>query len=402
MHHALAHPEVISLAAGFVDQQTLPVEATLTAAEALLGDPQAGRAALQYGTTAGYLPLRAQVLERLLAADGLSQAETTASIDQVVVTAGSNELLHLLADTLFDPGDIVLCAAPSYFVFLGMATNLGVRSIGVEMDSDGMIPEAVEEQLALLERRGELPRVKALYVVSYFDNPSSVTLAKERRGRLVEIAQRWSKHHPIYVLEDAAYRQLRYDGDDLPSLRAYDAEGQTVIVTETFSKSFSPGIRVGWGVLPKALVGPVLEQKGNVDFGSPNFAQHLMARILDQGLFEPHVERLRTSYRGKLAAMLEAADEFLAPLPGVHWLRPHGGLYVWLQLPEEIDAGPSGRLLQAALDEGVLYVPGQYCYPGEGVPAKHNTIRLSFGVQSPERIRAGIEALARALARVME
>ncbi len=191
MHHALAHPEVISLAAGFVDQQSLPVEVTLAAAQSLLGEPLRGRAALQYGTTAGYAPLREQVLHRLLEADGSSPAEANVSLDQVVLTAGSNELLHLLADTLLDPGDIVICAAPSYFVFLGMAAGLGVRTIGVEMDEDGIIPEAVEDQLARLERAGELPRVKAIYVVSYFDNPSSITLAKERRGPLVEVAQRW-------------------------------------------------------------------------------------------------------------------------------------------------------------------------------------------------------------------
>jgi 2-aminoadipate transaminase len=402
MHHALAHPEVISLAAGFVDQQSLPVDATLTAAQALLAEPARGRAALQYGTTAGYLPLRDAILRRLIQADDLTDADAKLSVDQVVVTAGSNELLHLLADTLFDPGDIVVCTAPSYFVFLGLATNLGVRSVGVEMDADGMIPEALDEALARLEHSGELPRVKAIYVVSYFDNPSSVTLAKERRGQLVEIAQRWSKHHRIYVLEDAAYRQLRYEGDDVPSLRAYDPRGDTVIVTETFSKSFSPGIRVGWGVLPKALVAPVLEQKGNVDFGSPNFTQHLMATVLEHGLFDEHVQRLRGAYRAKLDAMLSAADEFLGPLPGLYWRRPQGGLYVWLQLPEGIDAGPQGELFHAALEEGVLYVPGEYCYPSEGIPVRRNMIRLSFGVQPVDRIRAGMEALARAVARVTE
>jgi 2-aminoadipate transaminase len=400
MQHALAHPEVISLAAGFVDQQSLPVAATLAAAQSLLAEPLRGRAALQYGTTAGYGPLREELLQRLVEADGLTAAEANLSVDQVVVTAGSNELLHLLADTLFDPGDIVICAAPSYFVFLGMATGMGVRTIGAEMDEDGIIPEAVDEQLARLHRAGELPRVKAIYVVSYFDNPSSVTLTKERRGPLVEIAQQWSKHHRIYVLEDAAYRQLRYEGDDLPSLRAYDPAGETVILTETFSKSFSPGIRVGWGVLPRPLVGPLLDQKGNVNFGSPNFTQHLMAAVLEQGLFEEHVEQLRAAYRLKLAAMLAAADEHLASLPGVRWHRPDGGLYVWLQLPEELDAGPGGRLLGTALEEGVLYVPGEYCYPREGVRPRRNMIRLSFGVQSPERIRLGIEALARAVGKV--
>jgi 2-aminoadipate transaminase len=401
MHQALAHPELISLAAGFVDPQTLPIEPTQEALQVLLSDPRRAGAALQYGTTQGHRPLREQVLDRLLEADGRPQAEARLTIDQVVVTAGSNELLHVLADTLFDPGDIVLCAAPTYFVFLGMAANLGVRTLGVEMDDEGLIPDAVEEQLLRLKLSGELPRVKALYVVSCFDNPSSVTLSLERRCELVELAKRWSDLHKIYIIEDAAYRELRYAGHDLPSLRAFDEKGDTVIVTETFSKSYSPGIRVGWGVLPTELVTPVLDQKGNIDFGSPNFSQHLMSTVLELGLFDDHVQRLREAYRVKLQAMLDAADEYFGPLPGVRWLRPNGGLYVWMQLPEEIDAGPQGKLIAAATQEGVLYVPGQYCYPSEGVPTRRNMMRLSFGVESPENIREGMKALARAVRKVM-
>ncbi len=218
MSQALAHPELISLAAGFVDQQTLPVEPTRQALDAILSDAKLARAALQYGTTPGYLPLREQVLERLKQNDGLQSAKNL-SIEQTVITAGSNELLSIVADTLCDPGDIVLTAAPSYFVFLGMVANLGARTIGVDADEEGMIPEAVEEQLSRLDVTDELARVKAIYVTTYFDNPSSVTLAARRRAELVEIAKRWSKHGQIYIIEDAAYRELRYRGEDTPSLR---------------------------------------------------------------------------------------------------------------------------------------------------------------------------------------
>jgi 2-aminoadipate transaminase len=173
-----------------------------------------------------------------------------------------------------------------------------------------------------------------------------------------------------------------------------------VIVAGTFSKSFSPGIRVGWGILPQNLVGPVVDQKGNVDFGSPNFNQHLMAKLLTMGLFDTHVKRLREGYRKKLTAMLTAAREHLAPLAGVRWYEPTGGLYVWLTLPECVDAGMDGPLFEAALAEGVLYVPGQYCYPSRGEAVRHNTIRLSFGVQSCAKIREGVEKLARAIAAV--
>jgi 2-aminoadipate transaminase len=398
MAQALANPHLVSLAAGFVDQATLPVEATAEAMTALLADADLARAALQYGTTAGHVPLRERLIERQLAADGQPPSERRLSVKQTVVTAGSNELLHMLADTLCDPGDIVLCAAPSYFVFLGALANLGVRSVGVESDDQGLVPEALEQELSRREWSGELARVKAIYVTTYFDNPSTATLSLARRPAIVEIAKRWSRPgQTIHVIEDAAYRELRYAGDDLPSLRTFDEEGDTVILTHTFSKSFSPGVRLGWGILPPALVEPVLAQKGNIDFGTCNLTQHLMSQVLELGLLEPHIERLRAGYREKLAAMLRAADAHLAHLPGVRWTRPTGGLYVWLTAPEGLDTGPNGPLFQRAVEEGMLYVPGRFCYAAEGVAATDNQMRLSFGVQTPARIEQGIAALGRAI-----
>jgi 2-aminoadipate transaminase len=399
MRLALARPELISLAAGFVDQESLPVAETQQAVAALLADAGQAEAALQYGTNAGYLPLREAVLKRFLAGEGPGCQASPPRVEQVVLTAGSNQLLHLVGEVLFDPGDLVICAAPSYFVYLGLLAGLGVVSVGVEIDDEGFIPEALEQELARREKAGQLDRVKAIYVTSYFDNPSSVTLSLARRAAIVEIAKRWSRRSKIYVIDDAAYRDLRYSGDDLPSLRSFDSDGDTVVVAETFSKSFSPGIRVGWGILPPALVEPVSNQKANIDFGSPNFNQHLMAAVLGQGLLEPHITALRHSYRAKLSAMLQAMDEHLAGISGASWRIPKGGLYVWLRVPEGIDTGQNGSLIEHALNEGVLYVPGEYCYPVEGQPRRTDRIRLSFGVQSAKNIRRGIEALARAIRR---
>jgi 2-aminoadipate transaminase len=407
MARALASPDLISLAAGFVDQETLPVEETREALDALLSDESSARAALQYGTTPGYLPLRECLLERFLASNAGSERAGDWAIDcgslsprQVVVTAGSNQLLHLVAESLLDPGDLVLCAAPTYLVFLGTLNNLGARSLGIASDEQGMIPEALDETLARLENEGQLPRVKLIYLVPYYDNPSGATMPAGRRAEVVRLARKWSRGHRIHVIADCAYRELRYSGADEPSVRCFDEQGDTVIVAGTFSKSYSPGIRVGWGILPPDLVEPVCNQKGNIDFGSPNFSQHLMEKVLRLGLFDRHVERLQRGYRQKLDCMLEAADQFLGPLEGVHWMRPTGGLYVWLHLPPTMDTGPSGRLFDIAVREGVLYVPGQFCYPREGQQARSNTIRLSFGVQSCDGIRRGVEALARAVAEV--
>ncbi len=397
MHLALARPELISLAAGFVDQATLPVDATARAAARVLREPRAGQVALQYGTTAGLPELRDAVLGRHLAADGVSRPSTRLSVDNVVLTAGSNQLLRLVAEVLLDPGDIVLCASPTYFVFLGMLAGLGVSAVGIEADDEGLVPEALEATLQRLAAEGRLARVKLLYVTSYHDNPSNVTLPTERRARIVELIERYSRKAKIYILEDAAYRELRYGRDDLPSLRSHDKAGDTVIVAETFSKSFSPGVRVGWGILPKELVGPVRDLKGNIDFGSPAFNQYLMAEVLEAGDFEPHVALLRDRYQTKLAAMLAAADEHSAPIEGVRWGRPSGGLYLWLRLPDWLDAGLDGALFQASLAGGMLYVPGEYCFPLEGPAPRNHTIRLSFGVQSAENIARGVAALATAI-----
>ena len=325
---------------------------------------------LQYGSTIGYPPLRQALLERMLAADGRSARELNVSVEQVLIMPGSNQLLFLLGDVLMDPGDIVICPAPSYFVYLGTLANLGVRAVGVETDQQGIIPQAVEAELRRRKAAGELSRVKAIYVTSYYDNPSGVTLPIARRAELVELAKRWSRESKIYIIEDVAYRELRYYGEDLPSLRSFDPEGDTVVQAGTFSKSFSPGIRVGWGILPPDLLKPVLAEKGNVDFGSPNFNQLLMSAVLELNLFDEHVRRVRDKYREKLDAVLQAADELLAPLNGLGWVRPSGGLYVWLRLPGEIDAGLSGPLFDRAVNEGVLYVPGEYCYPPEGAARK--------------------------------
>ncbi len=182
MARALANPELISLAAGFVDQQTLPCDETYESLRVLCSARPAAQQALQYGTTAGYLPLREAIVQRLQERDG-NDKPYGFGIDQVVLTAGSNQLLHLVAETLLDPGDVICCSSPTYFVFLGTLRNLGATAIGLASDEEGLIPEALDDQLRTMERQGQLERVKAIYLVSYFDNPRGITLSAPRRRR---------------------------------------------------------------------------------------------------------------------------------------------------------------------------------------------------------------------------
>ena len=206
MSQALAHPELISLAAGFVDQMTMPGELVKTAVARLLATPEAARTALQYGTTPGVPGLRDLILQRLLTQDGGTSGIDAPSIDQLVVTAGSNQLIHLVLESLLDPGDIVFCAAPTYLVFLGIVNQLGARAIGVPTDAEGMIPSALQEAFEQLDQQGEKDRVKAIYLVPYADNPSGITMPLERSAEIMQISRQWSSDQlPIQLIADLAF-----------------------------------------------------------------------------------------------------------------------------------------------------------------------------------------------------
>ena len=395
MREALNRPELISLAAGFVDQGSLPVEKTSRAVAGLLESPERGYATLQYSSTMGDSTVRDILLKRLVQADGL--VGDSKSVEQVIMTAGSNELLYQLGLVLLDPDDVVLCAAPTYFVFLGALQGIGARAHGLPVDENGIIADALEACLKKTIEKGDAQRVKALYLTTYFDNPSSITTSRKRREEIFEIISRHNRQHSwVYIIEDAAYRDLRYFGEDIPSLSSLDIENSTVIYTSSFSKSFSPGLRVGWGVLPKDLVAPLSHHQGNMNFGAPHFSQQVIRQVIETGDFDLHLSKLRLTYRGKLETMVSAAEKYFENIAEVSWLPAAGGLYIWLRL-RGIDTGPDGPLFPRALEKGVLYVPGCYCYPVEGCPQAHDHIRLSFGVQPPERIEHGMQLLADAI-----
>ena len=404
MQQGVERPQVLSLAAGLVDAASLPVEETIEAARDVFADDTRARQALQYGTTLGGPRLRRLLAEyqSRLEQEATPIGQRTATADEVVCTTGSQQLLALLADALLDPGDICLVAAPTYFVFLGVLDGVGARTIALPADEHGMRMDALQAELQRLETIGELPRVKLIYVVSEFENPSGISLSLNRRAELVEIAKRWSKQQRIYVLEDAAYRELHYNSPPLPSVWSFDIDGQTVIHAGTFSKSFSPGLRVGFGLMPRELRDAINDLKGCQDFGSANFNQHLLAELLGSGRFATHAEHVRAAYRQKRDAMLAATDEFFSDLPGVSWVRPNGGLYVWMTLPEQIATGFDSTLFRVAVDvEQVMYVPGELCFGGPREQRQHNHMRLSFGVQSPEGIHEGVRRLSQAVRTVL-
>lgn len=399
MEQAVTNPRLISLAAGLVDPESLPVADVREALSEALTEPAVARSALQYGTTQGYAPLRDRLARYLAKLDGIDRP--VASAEDVVVSTGSQQLLFLLGEALLDSGDIVITEAPSYFVNHGVLESHGASVRAVSMDDGGMDMDALEDLLRQLDRSGELDRVKLIYTCDYFQNPSGRTLALERRPRLVELARRFSRRHRLLILEDAAYRELGFGERGLPSVKSFDEGNRHVIYAGTFSKSCSPGVKTGWSAMPRDLVPAVLRLKGIHDFGSANLTQHLLDRFMASGAYDRHVARLKLAYRSKCQVLLEALEAHFGGIDGATWTRPEGGMFVWLKL-EGHNTGPKGRLLNAALQEGMLYVPGEFCHvPDANGRLPQNEMRLCFGFETIDRIREAVGRLRVAVNRIV-
>ncbi len=397
---ALETPGLISFAAGLVDEGSLPVEEVRAAAAEVLAGPDSGRAALQYGSTQGLPTLREQVLGLVCAADGVRPVDLNLTPADVCITTGSQQLLYLIGEVLFDPGDIVIAEAPSYFVFHSLLQSHGVKVLTVPMDDEGMRTDELEALLARLQKSGDLARVKLIYTVDYFQNPTGLSLSAARRERLVELARRFSTDHRVLVLEDAAYRELRYTGADLPSVKRFDPTNEFVIYTGTLSKPCAPGLKTGYALAPPDVMRPLLHLKGSHDFGSANLSQHIAARLIASGAYARHAEDLRGVYRHKRDVMVRALEREFADFPAASWTVPDGGFYVWLTL-DGIVTGPNGPLVPAALEAGVIYVPGEFGHvPDEAGRVANNECRLCFGVATAEQVTEGIRRLRKACAAV--
>jgi 2-aminoadipate transaminase len=397
MQTAIDNPQLISLAAGFVDPESLPADDVRLALEEILSTPRSAQAALQYGTTQGYGPLREKILAHVLTLDGVTATDVALGVDDVVVTSGSQQMLYLVGELLLDPGDIVITEAPSYFVYHGVLSSLGLRVLAVPMDEHGMMTDALAELLARLERSGELDRVRLIYTVDYYQNPTGLTLSLPRRQQLLELARRYSKKQRLFILEDAAYRELRFAGPDLPSIKSFDTANEHVILAMTFSKPAAPGLKTGYGLLPRDLVAPLARFKGNHDFGSSNLNQHILDRLMASGAYDRHVRDLAEVYRHKRDVLVAALTAEFPATSGVRWTHPDGGLYVWLRMPPEIATGPGSRFMQAALDQGVLVVPGAFCYvKDEQGHAPNNEARLCYATATAEQLREAVRRLGRA------
>jgi 2-aminoadipate transaminase len=376
MTMALETPGLLSLAAGFTDNKTLPVGEVRAAVDLLAqqpGEPEH----LQYGTNQGRPGLRRLLATQLVSMEpALKSDELSAGM---VVTNGSQQALYLAMQVLCDPGDIVLVDRPSYFVFLEMLAGLGVQARSLPLDSEGRIDGAALRQLLIeMEKCGEMKRLKAVYFVSYFSNPSARSLAESEKNAVAEALSERGLIVP--VLEDAAYRDLYFRqphaARSVLSLAAWTAFPKFYL--STLTKSFATGLKVGYGFCSDpAWLKKMLHVKGHHDFGTANFNQAILEQVLSDGGFDAQLKRIRPAYEAKMRCLHDTlVAEGLREL-GWRWAEPTGGLYLWLEAPRSLETSLDSAFCHACVSEGVLYVPGELCF---GDDAPRNFVRLSFGV----------------------
>jgi 2-aminoadipate transaminase len=266
------------------------------------------------------------------------------------------------------------------------------------MEQDGLDLTRLEAVLEALKRSGELRRVKLLYLVSYYQNPTGWTTSFEKKAGALKLLQHYepAAGHPLYLVEDGAYRELRFRGEDVKSTLAIKGHGDRVIYAGTYSKPFATGTRVGFGLVPEPVLTAVLRIKGNHDFGSSNLLQQLLARALASGLYQEHLVALRKRYAHKARLMLASLKQHFPS--EVEWWEPGGGLYFWARLPQRLKSGSTSKVFQKALANNVLYVPGELCYAADPTRRKPNhEMRLSFGGATETNMRKGIARLGAVL-----
>lgn len=362
--------DAISLAVGLPAAELVPVELVRELLDRLFAE--VGAPLLLYGPTEGLTALR----ERL--AEWLSGRGIVAAPAEVLVLSGSQQGLDLVARALIEPGDEVVVEEPSYFGALQVFRAAGARLLAIPVDDEGLRVDLLEQ---VLERR----RPKLIYTLPTFQNPSGRTLSPARRERLVGLAAR----HGVPLLEDDPYADLRYDGDPVPPLKAFDPSG-TVLYLSTFSKVLFPGLRLGFLVAARPVVRRLALVKQLADLHTGTAAQWLLERLLAGGHLPRHADRVRGVYRRRRDAMEQA---LLRGAPGdVGWSTPHGGFYYWITLPAELDRA---RLMAEAGTRGVSFLPGWACFPD---PPGGSAVRLSFSYPPPDQIALGVARFLEAVA----
>ena len=366
-----ARPEVISFAGGMPAPELFPVEEMKEIAVAVLEEQ--GRVALQYTSTEGYLPLRQKIAQRMN-----KTLKTNVGPDDILITSGSQQGLDFSGKVFIDKGDVILCESPSYMGALNAMKSYEPEFIEIDTDNDGMIMEDLEKVLASNDK------VKMIYVIPDFQNPSGRTWPLERRLKFMEIINKYE----IPVIEDNPYGELRFDGESLPSLKSLDTKG-LVIYLGTFSKIFCPGYRLGWTCADSKILEKFNICKQGSDLQASTISQMEVNKFMDVYDLDEHVEKIKACYVKRRDVMLKTMKEEFPDC--VEFTHPEGGLFTWVTFPEGINAG---EMAKKCLEKNVAYVPGESFYPNGGV---YNTCRLNYSNMPEEKIIEGIKRMGQVL-----
>ena len=359
----IAQPDMISFAGGNPSPAALPDQDAARIAQQVLAED--GKRILQYGATEGYPPFLETLkpyVENMLGC----------TVPAVLPTTGSTQGMDLLCKAMLDPGDAVLVENPSFLGNLQCLKFYQANLVPVESDEDGLLIDRLEAAM-------QAHHPKMLYVIPTFQNPTGKTLAAERRPQIAALAAKYG----VVVAEDDPYRDLRYAGEDLPSIKSYDRDGWVVFLG-SFSKIISPGLRVGFmagdaDILRKCTMG-----KQSADVHTSNLTQAIVDRFIREGFLPGHIDRIRRDYAAQMNAMMEELEHFPA---GVTYTKPEGGLFIWVELPENLNAL---ELLPKAIERHVAYVPGTHFFANGG---HENTLRLNFSNSTIDQIHTGMKAL---------
>jgi DNA-binding transcriptional MocR family regulator len=373
-----SRPEVVSLAGGMPNISGLPLDVVSHAINDLVLTQ--GPVAMQYGSGQGTPDLREQITD-IMRLEGIE-----AHADDVVVTVGSQQAVDLVTRIFCDPGDVVLCEAPSYVGALGVFKSYQCDVVHAEMDADGLIPDALRHAIRATKAAGKT--IKFLYTIPNFHNPAGVTLSLARRREIVDICAAEN----ILILEDNPYGLLGFDQEPMPAMRSMSSEN--IIYLGSFSKTFAPGFRVGWALAPSSVREKLVLAQESATLCPPQFSQMAISAYLANHDWEGQIKDFREMYRERRDAMIGALSDMMPA--SVRWNVPDGGFYVWLTLPPGINAK---AMLPRAVTARVAYVPGTAFF-ADGYGS--SSMRLSFCYPTPERIREGVRRLAGVLEAEME
>ena len=372
---AMTDPNIISFGGGAPAKEALPVDILRQLTDEVVVKDKRGVEALQYGPIGGTQDLKEIIVNELLAPKGVK-----CTTDNVMVVAGGLEGINLICQVYIDPGDVILVESPTFVHTVEIFDMFEAKCVAVDMDDNGICTDDLEAKI-------QQYHPKMIYVIPTFQNPSGRTLSLERRKQVAELAAKYD----VLVLEDDPYRDIRYSGEDLPPIKCFDTTGN-VVVANSFSKIFSPGVRLGYVMAEPEVIQHLLEVKSATNSHTSMLPQVLCAEFFKRGYYPEHHKMLCDLYRERRDAMLSSIDEFFPA--GTKHSFPDGGLFTWVELPEGINTTELLKESTSDLDVMVAFVAGEGFFT-EGGGRGRNCMRMSFGSNPPEKIREGVMKLGR-------